>query len=268
MSMMSIARWFSKAHLEHVAQKCGRFCDKNMLQNKSLEHVFDSIKNKRALVPANLRLLVAQISFAAVFCASLTSAGYADKIKNPTAVFSGLDKITGRIIAFEAGVDETIQFGSLQLTTRVCYSRPDYENPQTTTFIEVDEITSETQFKRIFSGWMFAASPGLNAIEHPVYDIWLTECKGGKDIIKTPPEPEDEPDAPGAMVDLKRNPRPVPPLAGTTRVPGTLGADQGPLRLPDDQQRPRAQPSQRYFPTTPPAPRGIIPGYDPAGRNN
>jgi hypothetical protein len=224
-----------------------------------------------ALYPARARMrhFTALIGLSAFIGASLLGGAAADKIKNPTAVFSGLDKITGRIITFEAGVDETIQFGSLQLTTRICYSRPDYENPQTTTYIEVDEITSETQFKRIFSGWMFAASPGLNAIEHPVYDIWLTECKGGKDIIKTPPEVEEDPDAPSAMVDLKRNPRPIPPMAGTTRVPGTLGADQGPLRLPDDQQRPRAQPSQRYFPTTPPRPQpGVIQGYDPAGRTN
>ncbi|MCA3512668.1 MAG: DUF2155 domain-containing protein, partial [Rhodobacter sp.] len=54
----------------------------------------------------------------------LAAPALADKIKNPTAVFSGLDKITGRIISFEAAVDETVQFGSLQLTARVCYSRP------------------------------------------------------------------------------------------------------------------------------------------------
>ncbi len=75
----------------------------------------------------------------------------ADKIKNPTAVFAGLDKITGRIIAFEASVDETVQFGSLQLTPRICYSRPDYENPQTTTFLEVEEVSSENQYKKIFA---------------------------------------------------------------------------------------------------------------------
>ena len=74
------------------------------------------------------------------FCAgslaalALASPALADKIKNPTAIFSGLDKITGRIISFEAAVDETVQFGSLQLTARICYSRPEYENPQTTTF--------------------------------------------------------------------------------------------------------------------------------------
>jgi hypothetical protein len=192
----------------------------------------------------------------------LAAPALADKIKNPTAVFSGLDKITGRIISFEAAVDETVQFGSLQLTARVCYSRPEYENPQTTSFVEVDEVGFDNSYKRLFTGWMFASSPGLNAIEHPVYDIWLSECKGGKDIIKTPPEVEDEPPPP-APAELRRNPRPAEPLPGT-RPPGQ-GATSAPLRLPgapgappgavlppgNVAQPPRPAPQQRFFPTNP-----------------
>ena len=68
----------------------------------------------------------------------------ADKIKHPTAVFSGLDKITGRIISFEAAIGETVQFGSLQITPRVCYSRPPTEAPQTDAFAEVDEVAEDT----------------------------------------------------------------------------------------------------------------------------
>ncbi len=117
----------------------------------------------------------------------------ADKFKNPTAVFAGLDKITGRIISFEVAVNETVQFGALQLTPKVCYSRPVAEKPQTTGFVEVEEITLSNEAKRLFNGWMFASSPGLNAIEHPVYDIWLTGCKGAteRDLIKTPVEEEE-----------------------------------------------------------------------------
>ena len=102
------------------------------------------------------------------------------RIANPTAVFSGLDKITGRIISFDVAIDETVQFGALQVTPRVCYSRPPTETPNTDGFIEVDEVTLQGEIKRIFTGWMFAASPGLNAIEHPIYDVWITECKGGQ----------------------------------------------------------------------------------------
>jgi hypothetical protein len=99
------------------------------------------------------------------------------KIVNPTAVFAGLDKITGRIISFDVAVDETVQFGALRLTPRACYTRPPTETPNTDGFIEVDEITLQGEVKRIFTGWMFAASPGLHGIEHPIYDVWLTDCR-------------------------------------------------------------------------------------------
>jgi hypothetical protein len=102
------------------------------------------------------------------------------RINNPTTVFSGLDKITGRIISFDVATNETVQFGALQVTPRVCYSRPPTETPNTDAFVEVDEVTLQGEIKRIFTGWMFAASPGLHAVEHPIYDVWLTECKGGQ----------------------------------------------------------------------------------------
>jgi hypothetical protein len=101
------------------------------------------------------------------------------RIANPTAVFSGLDKITGRIISFDVAINETVQFGALQVTPRVCYSRPPTETPRTDAFLDVDEVTLQGEVRRIFTGWMFAASPGLHAVEHPIYDIWLTDCKGG-----------------------------------------------------------------------------------------
>lgn len=85
-------------------------------------------------------------------------AAQADRIKNPTAIFSGLDKITGRIVSFEVAVDETVQFGSLQMTAKVCYSKPPNENPNTTAFVEVDDTSLGEKGKKVFSGWMFAAS--------------------------------------------------------------------------------------------------------------
>jgi hypothetical protein len=101
------------------------------------------------------------------------------KIENPKAVFTGLDKITGRTITFDVAINETVQFGALQVTPRVCYTRPPTEAPNTDAFVKVDEVTLQGDVKKIFSGWMFAASPGLNAVEHPVYDVWLIDCKGG-----------------------------------------------------------------------------------------
>jgi hypothetical protein len=106
----------------------------------------------------------------------------ADKIGNPVAQFAGLDKITGRIISFDVYIDETVQFGALQVTPRVCYNRPPTEEPQTDAFVEVDEIGLNRTVKRIFTGWMFASSPGLNAVDNAVYDVWLTDCKTTSDV--------------------------------------------------------------------------------------
>jgi hypothetical protein len=108
------------------------------------------------------------------------------RIKNPIAEFSGIDKITGRIISFDVYIDETVQFGALQVTPRVCYASAENQEPKTDSFVEVDEITLDRKIRRIFTGWMFAESPGLNAVEHAVYDVWLKACKKTSDV----PAPE------------------------------------------------------------------------------
>lgn len=113
---------------------------------------------------------------------ALAGPAAAEKIANKVAVFTGLDKITGRIIDFDVYVDETVRFGTLRVTPKVCYSRPATEAAETDGFVDVEEITLDNQIKRIFSGWMFAASPGLNAVEHPVYDVWLIGCRMDSDI--------------------------------------------------------------------------------------
>jgi hypothetical protein len=106
----------------------------------------------------------------------------AARIANPVAVFSGLDKITGRITTFDVYLNETVQFGALQVTPKACYSRDDTEQQKVDGFVEVDEITLDRRIRRIFTGWMFADSPGLNAVEHPIYDVWLKECKQKSDV--------------------------------------------------------------------------------------
>ena len=111
------------------------------------------------------------------------------KIANKGALFSGLDKITGRIINFDVAIGETVQFGALQVTPRICYTRPPTETSNTDAFIEVDEVTLQGEVKRIFTGWVFASSPGLHAVEHPIYDVWLTDCKNPVVAVAAPIEP-------------------------------------------------------------------------------
>ena len=119
------------------------------------------------------------VLFAMAFIVSsalLKRAAVAARLENPVAVFAALDKVTARISKLEIPLNETVRFGALQITPRVCYTRPPTEKPKTTSFVEVREIMLNGEAKKLFSGWMFAESPGLNAVEHPVFDVWLTGC--------------------------------------------------------------------------------------------
>jgi hypothetical protein len=180
---------------------------------------------------------LAAAALAALAALLAPDAAQADKISNPTAVFNGLDKITGRIISFEVAINETVQFGALQITPRVCYSRPLTEAPQTDVFAQVEEIDEQKQLKRIFSGWMFADSPGMHGIEHPIFDIWLTGCKGGTMVIHDAPAPEVDASAP--------NPDETPPID-----PG-IDAN-APAQPPPEQpkkKKPKPQPALVEAPT-------------------
>jgi hypothetical protein len=139
-------------------------------------------------------------------------------IDNRRAVFAGLDKITGRTIKFDAAIGETVQFGALQVTPRACYTRPATEATNTDAFVEVDEVTLKGDIKRIFTGWMFASSPGLHAVEHPIYDVWLTDCSTPVEAALAEPAAATAPAAPvkprrGAPPLRARVPPPPPPVA-------------------------------------------------------
>ncbi|MVS98222.1 DUF2155 domain-containing protein [Devosia marina] len=107
----------------------------------------------------------------------------AQPVANPIATFAGLDKITGRITRFDVYVDETVLFGALELTPRACYDRSKSDTLQrTSAFLEVNQMSLDGTGERIFTGWMFADSPALNAVDHAVYDVWLIECKTSTNV--------------------------------------------------------------------------------------
>ncbi len=93
-----------------------------------------------------------------------------------TLMLRGLDKITGRPTNIAAPVGKTVMFATLSITARYCYSTPPSETPETTAFVQIDDHRANQPAKRIFSGWMYASSPGLNAVEHPLYDVWIINC--------------------------------------------------------------------------------------------
>ena len=101
------------------------------------------------------------------------------------AVLQGLDKVTARVSTFRVAVGTTIQFGTLQITVRTCDKRPPEETPESAAFINVYETRPGESTVGVYSGWMFASSPALAAMEHPVYDVWVVDCINNKiDLLK------------------------------------------------------------------------------------
>jgi hypothetical protein len=122
----------------------------------------------------------------------------AHAIQMEEAVLQGLDKITARISTIEVAVGETVTFGSLQITLRACDKRPPEETPESAAFLQVVEQKPGEQPVTRFSGWMFASSPALSAMEHPVYDLWVLDCENkGTAQVQQPSQPEQAPASEG-----------------------------------------------------------------------
>jgi hypothetical protein len=124
-----------------------------------------------------------------VLAAGLLLAPVAVVHANTIAVLQGLDKTTARVSKFDAPVDQSVRFGTLVITVRACVKKPPEEEPDTAAFLVIDEVrpgdVNGVQSKRVFSGWMFASSPAISALEDPIYDINVLDCK--TDTTSTPP---------------------------------------------------------------------------------
>jgi hypothetical protein len=92
------------------------------------------------------------------------------------AQMQGLDKVTARISTFEVPLDTVVRFGTLELVVRRCVKRPPEESPESAAFVEIREQRAAEAPRELFRGWMFASSPALSALEHPVYDVWVVDC--------------------------------------------------------------------------------------------
>ena len=209
-------------------------------------------------------------------CAGLCAPARADEIRNPKAIFAGIDKITGRITTFDVAIDETVQFGTLQVTPRVCLTRPQTEAPLTEGFVQVDDVENG-RMKRIFSGWMFAASPGLHGVEHPVFDVWLKDCVGGKEVTPAPanaapeanraPPPNAAP-SPAEGAPAGRASRTIKPEEPVEPSMDSLPPSPADVDSPD-MQNPEAQspetPAPEFQPA-PPTPAPQVPAREPRGK--
>jgi hypothetical protein len=95
------------------------------------------------------------------------------------AVLQGLDKTTARVSTVEAPVGGVARFGTLEIVARACEKKPPTEPPESAAFLEITDVRPDSPAVRVFSGWMFASSPALSALEHPVYDVWVVDCRKG-----------------------------------------------------------------------------------------
>ena len=135
----------------------------------------------RLLIPAHL-LIIAGILF------SYNSAiAQSDLTKN--AVLRGLDKITARITTFKLPLGMEVKFGTLQIVARTCHKQPPEETPEVSVFLEIyEEISDKGNLRTLFTGWMFASSPALSALEHSVYDVWVIDCSTTAGVSVVPKE--------------------------------------------------------------------------------
>jgi len=125
-----------------------------------------------------------------------------------------LDKITGKAIIIMAPLNVPVKFATLTITARTCYSTPPSETPETSAFLQISDHRPDQAERRVFSGWMYASSPGLNSLQHPLYDVWVINCMTS---------------APGQKPSVVATApvKPVSPNAGANEAMPTLPADAG-----------------------------------------
>ena len=119
---------------------------------------------------------------ALVIVASLLVGIVPASLRAESAVLQGLDKTTARISTFDAPVGEAVRFGTLEILARRCHKTPPEEPPESTAFIEIVDVRPDSEAIKVFTGWMFASSPAVSALEHPVYDVWVVDCKFEADV--------------------------------------------------------------------------------------
>ena len=110
-------------------------------------------------------------------------------IEGSGAVLQGLDKVTARVSEIEAPLHRLVRFGTLEIIVRRCQKTPPEEPPESAAFLEIRDAKPGEAAVALFTGWMFASSPALSALEHPVYDVWVLDC-----LTAAEPEPEPTPD--------------------------------------------------------------------------
>ncbi len=145
--------------------------------------------------------------------AAVVQAAQFSQAKPVALALRGLDKMTGRPTDIIAPIGKPVKFATLTITVRTCYSTPPTEPPETTAFLEITDKRPQEKPKKVFSGWMFASTPSINGMEHPLYDVWVISCKTN---------------APGVIASV------APAKVEAKPVSPNVGAEEEMPELPED----------------------------------
>lgn len=144
-----------------------------------------------------IRGAAAVVLTAAVFAAGTP----ADGAPHRTAVLQGLDKVTARVSTLSALIGAMVRFGTLEIIVRHCDKRPPEETPESAAFVDIWQSRPGESAAPLFRGWMYASSPALSALEHPVYDVWVLDCEDAVDAAAPSPSlPPPSPPLPAAGI--------------------------------------------------------------------
>lgn len=181
------------------------------------------------------RAIFPKLLAVAVTAAALTAGGAARAEMEPQPVVKlrALDKITARTMTFEADVGSTVKFGPLFIKVRACHKAPPIETPEAASFLQIWENSfKDGKPQWVFSGWMFASSPALSPMDHPVYDVWLLDCLEAK----TGTAPATEEDEESAGEETQAAPKPAVPPATAPGQEEDIVEEEAPPS-PDDAAR-------------------------------
>lgn len=137
--------------------------------------------------PMRLRFAFLLFSLLLIFAPCAARAEMADM---PVVKLQSLDKVTARTMTFEVRVGSTVKFGPIYIKVQACRKAPPIEQPESASFLQIWEVTSKNESKWIYSGWMFASSPALSAMDHPIYDVWVLDCLDRKSTDPAAPKVE------------------------------------------------------------------------------
>ena len=148
----------------------------------------------------------------------------------PVVKLQSLDKVTARTMTFEVKVGTTVKFGPIYIKVQSCRKAPPIAAPESAAFLQIWEVTKKDESKWIYSGWMFASSPALSAMDHPIYDVWVLDCLERKSTDPIPKKEEIKKDDPknDKKDAVKAEVNPTTPKEGAVKDGVVTGADAEP----------------------------------------